>query len=46
MYEKYKKLAFQETAKNNVFFASRLAEYTYINTDQAIERGCLSTLKL
>ena len=25
--------------KNNIYFVGRLAEYTYINTDQAIEKG-------
>lgn len=39
LYEKYKDLADEETRKNHVYFAGRLAEYTYINTDEAIERG-------
>lgn len=38
LYHKYHELASNEE-KNNIFFAGRLAEYTYINTDQAIERG-------
>jgi UDP-galactopyranose mutase len=38
-YEKYKELAAKEKARKNLFFAGRLAEYTYINTDQAIARG-------
>ena len=38
-YQKYKELADRERIKKNVFFAGRLAEYTYINTDQAINRG-------
>ena len=39
IYKKYQKLAYQETVNKKVYFAGRLAEYTYINTDQAIERG-------
>ena len=39
LYEKYKELANQEAKNNNVHFIGRLAEYTYINTDQAIEKG-------
>lgn len=39
LYLKYRELAAQETTANSVHFAGRLAEYTYINTDQAIERG-------
>jgi UDP-galactopyranose mutase len=38
-YEKYKELAAKEKTRKNLFFAGRLAEYTYINTDQAIARG-------
>lgn len=38
-YEKYKELAEIEKQKKNFFLAGRLAEYTYINTDQAISRG-------
>ena len=37
LYERYKALADEETAKNNVYFAGRLATYRYINTDQALE---------
>lgn len=36
LYEKYKEMA---DAEKDVIFAGRLAEYTYINTDQAIEKG-------
>lgn len=39
LYKKYKQLADAETKSKQVLFAGRLAEYTYINTDQAIERG-------
>lgn len=39
LYEKYKELTEVETQKKQIYFAGRLAEYTYINTDQAIERG-------
>jgi UDP-galactopyranose mutase len=38
-YLEYKKLAEIETRERSVFFGGRLAEYTYINTDQAILRG-------
>lgn len=38
-YMKYKALAIEEQRVNRVFFAGRLAEYTYVNTDQAIARG-------
>lgn len=39
LYTKYKALADSEEQSKNVFFAGRLAQYTYINTDQAIEIG-------
>jgi UDP-galactopyranose mutase len=39
LYEQYRVLAGHETFINNVYFAGRLAEYTYINTDEAIARG-------
>jgi UDP-galactopyranose mutase len=39
LYEKYRPLAEAETAQNKVYFAGRLAEYTYINTDEAIEKA-------
>lgn len=39
LYEKYKFLAEEETKKNKVYFFGRLARYTYINTDEAIEMG-------
>jgi UDP-galactopyranose mutase len=45
MYEKYKILADNENETKNVFFSGRLAEYTYINMDQAIEKA-LETAKL
>lgn len=39
LYQKYKALAEKETATRHVYFCGRLAEYTYINTDEAIEKG-------
>jgi UDP-galactopyranose mutase len=33
----YAKLAEQERDANNVHFAGRLAQYAYINTDEAVE---------
>jgi UDP-galactopyranose mutase len=37
LYEKYKQLAVHETNREQVHFCGRLAEYKYINTDEAIE---------
>lgn len=37
LFEKYREAAKKETEEKNVFFAGRLANYTYLNTDQAIE---------
>jgi len=37
LYKKYKVLADEECLNNNVFFAGRLANYLYMNTDEAIE---------
>jgi UDP-galactopyranose mutase len=39
LYQKYKSLANEETRNHHVHFVGRLAEYVYINTDEAIERG-------
>jgi len=39
LYEKYRALGEEETTKKRVYFAGRLAEYTYINTDEAIEKA-------
>lgn len=39
LYEKYKVLGEQETIDNDVYFCGRLAEYTYYNTDEVIERA-------
>jgi UDP-galactopyranose mutase len=39
LYARYKILAEQEEKNRQVYFAGRLAQYTYINTDQAIEIG-------
>jgi UDP-galactopyranose mutase len=38
-YQRYRELAVEETAAAAVYFVGRLAEYTYINTDQAVERA-------
>ena len=37
LFRKYWELAQQENQNNNVYFSGRLARYTYINTDEAIE---------
>lgn len=37
LYQRYKVLADEENRKNKVYFSGRLARYTYINTDEAIE---------
>lgn len=39
LYERYRELAAVETRDRQVYFCGRLAEYTYINTDEAIERA-------
>jgi UDP-galactopyranose mutase len=39
LYSKYKQLAFESLIKEKVLFVGRLAEYTYINTDEAIKKG-------
>ena len=39
VYEQYKKLAIEETQKNNVHFLGRLANYKYFNMDQAIDNS-------
>lgn len=39
LYEQYRVLAQHEAFINNVYFAGRLAEYIYINTDEAITKG-------
>jgi UDP-galactopyranose mutase len=44
LFFKYKELAEIETKKNNVYFGGRLANYVYINTDEAIE-GALEIYK-
>jgi UDP-galactopyranose mutase len=45
LYLKYKELADLEQKNTKVYFSGRLAEYTYINMDQAIEKG-LETAKM
>jgi UDP-galactopyranose mutase len=37
LFKKYWKLAEEESKANKVYFSGRLARYTYINTDEAIE---------
>ncbi len=37
LYQQYEYLAREEQKKNKVFFAGRLARYTYINTDEAVQ---------
>lgn len=37
LFKKYWLLAEEEQAENSVYFSGRLARYTYINTDEAIE---------
>lgn len=37
LFESYRELAVEETRRKNVFFAGRLAQYRYMNTDEAIE---------
>jgi len=37
LYQKYRELAQHETERRNVHFCGRLAEYKYVNTDEAIE---------
>ncbi len=39
LYAKYKVEAQVETQERAVYFAGRLAEYIYINTDEALEKG-------
>jgi len=39
LFEEYKELGEQETRNHSVYFAGRLANYCYINTDQAIEQA-------
>ena len=46
LFQKYQKLAERETALNNVYFAGRLAQYRYINTDEAIEVGIATADRL
>jgi UDP-galactopyranose mutase len=37
LYQQYEELAREEQKKNRVFFSGRLARYTYINTDEAVQ---------
>jgi UDP-galactopyranose mutase len=39
LYQKYLELSKYETLINKVYFAGRLARYTYINTDEAVLNG-------
>ena len=36
LYQRYKDMTLRE---KNVWFVGRLAEYTYINTDEAVKKG-------
>lgn len=47
IYARYRDLAQKETAENHVFFCGRLATYSYLNMDQAIENALdlFNTLK-
>ncbi len=44
LYRRYEELARAETAKNRVYFSGRLAQYKYLNTDEAIE-GALKSFE-
>ncbi len=46
LYRQYEALAKQETEKKNIFFVGRLAQYQYINSDEAIERALETFEKL
>jgi UDP-galactopyranose mutase len=39
LYERYRVLAEKETKANGVYFCGRLATYSYLNMDAAIERA-------
>lgn len=39
LFQSYKELAEKEESERSVYFAGRLAQYCYINTDEAIEIG-------
>lgn len=39
MFAEYKKLAVDAESEQSTYFCGRLAEYTYINTDQAVLKG-------
>ncbi|MNT87507.1 hypothetical protein D3C72_2279270 [compost metagenome] len=44
LYEQYREMAARETRERRVYFAGRLAQYRYLNTDEAIE-GALATFE-
>ncbi len=46
LYSKYKVLADEETKRKKVYFAGRLAQYVYMNTDEAIETALLTFKKI
>ncbi len=39
LYQRYRELARESYQQNKVHFIGRLAEYSYINTDEAVKRG-------
>ena len=45
LYKKYLKRV-KNLIKKNIFFCGRLAEYTYINTDEAINKGLMLAKKI
>ena len=42
LFESYWKLANKEKQANRVYFCGRLAQYVYINSDEAMERALLT----
>jgi UDP-galactopyranose mutase len=46
LFHEYQALAEQETAVHNVYFAGRLAQYVYMNMDQAMETGLATVERL
>jgi UDP-galactopyranose mutase len=47
LYERYRELAFTETARHRVYFCGRLAQYRYFNTDEVIQEAlaCFQTIR-
>jgi UDP-galactopyranose mutase len=46
LFKEYQKLSEQETLANRVYFAGRLANYRYLNTDEAIESALKAFQKI